>query len=100
MGFRGDPVTRAELEAIRAVVREELARVIHSGTSSEMEAPHLVKETRCDEESEYMDPTNTESDGDASSLERMARDDVARLRRGQPLRPTSRPRAARRRGAR
>ena len=87
----------ADIEAIA----EAVARRLHSGRAWGVEAPHLVEEKdRCDEENEFMDPTNTEQDGDASSLERMARDDVARLRRGLPLRPMPRPRAARRRGAR
>jgi hypothetical protein len=92
-------VTNLELlAAIRRVVREELARARHSGgPSAQGIAAPGQGDDQCDEmESEFMDHTHTEHDSESSSLERMARDDVARLRRGMPLRPPPRPRRARR----
>jgi hypothetical protein len=97
-------MTPTEFEAIvRRVVRDELARVDRSGATSGLgiAAPGQGDDQCSDEERiEFMDPTNTERDGELSSLERMARDDVARLRRGQPLKPTSSFRAVKRRDGR
>lgn len=82
---------------IREIARA-LADELRSGSASSTEVGALVQGDQC--EKEYMDPMHTETDGDASSLERMARDDIARLRRGQRLRPTPRRRAVSRRGSR
>jgi hypothetical protein len=88
-------LSRADIQAIARALAIEL----RSGRASSVEIDALVEgNDQC--EKEFTDPMNTETVGDASSLERMAREDIERLRRGQPLRPTPRLRAARRKASR
>jgi hypothetical protein len=96
-------VTPADLEAIRRVVREELARALDSGRRSPLGVgvPGHGDQS-CPRES--MDPTLTDNDGECDSSEdlaALANADIDRLRRGLPLsntRPS--PRARRSKGAR
>ena len=91
-------LTATDIRAIAVAVADELERRSHSGRTSPAGIGALEGEHQCDqtEGDEYMDPTSMDTAGDASSWQRMAREDFERLERGQRLRPTRTQRAARR----
>lgn len=68
-------LTAADLDAIRAVLRQELAALTRSGTPSRSGIGALVEgEDLCreNERDESMDPTSTEQGGESSSPDLIA----------------------------
>ncbi len=89
-------MTKADIRALAVALADEL----HSRGVSLAGIGAPGQGDQCEtEQNESMDRTSTETDGDVTSLERMARDDIARLRRGLPLSSTRKP-LARKRAAR
>jgi hypothetical protein len=68
-------LSRADLDAIRAIVRAEVATADRSGRRSSVGIGALVQgDDQCDEKerSEFMDRTSTETGGESLSLDQMA----------------------------
>lgn len=90
-------LTRADLELVRSIFREELARAFRSGGPSSTGIGALVQgENQCSNENrrtESMDPTNTGIDIESSSVEETVRHDLEALRRLPRPRSTSKRRA-------
>ena len=86
------PLTAADLAALRAIVREELARAADSGRAYSAGIGTRVEGDPCNtnERKEFMDPTNIVDDGELSELRRMAHDDSEALRRATRRSRTSR----------
>lgn len=94
-------LSHADLEAIRAIIRAEVARAFESGGRSPTGKGAPVQgDDRCDqkEERRHMDRTDEAANGESSKLRQLARDRLARLTQ-KPRPSTTSPNSTTRRKA-